>query len=285
MSKTDISISILITILGSVLGAIISSYNFPKNITLKKLFICHKLKKILQLKKQETSIVLGIYNTEAFNTNGVKKQFISIPLEIMEAVEEIKKIYELIGYTDIAVFSLYTNDKHMTNTKHNRFVIGGPFSNYDTSCLMLNYFNSIQFPVNSYNKKFLFNNDIVKQFSYKLTADKIDSPVKEIKYGYNLKHSIIYNSNIEDILFLIRIDPKTDFNDSSHGTVHILFGLNSTYTTYSTKLFMKHTNRLHEITKNKKHYFLVFKIYKNNEIDFNNFWDLTKSMFKNENNN
>lgn len=286
--------SVWFTILAMLLTFIV-----PKIFPLKKFIKVYKLKKILKLKKTDTLVSIPFYSNNRITSSGKSEKIDSTSHAEIRGVMTVIKNCKKANPRYSVDITPYIDDQYRVDISKNRFVCGGPYVNADTYDLLTQCFATIKFE--SAGKRvceFPAQHRGYEKFSY-VNSNNLDKKIKTIliyeepqkpdnlsndvlenfKQSDKKSQAIVYDSETENVIFVIRLLGDKNFSNKNHGTVHIIFGVNSNATYLSSQFYYEHASKLYEILKNDNHskeFAYAFKIKNSKEVLFNVKYDLTK---------
>lgn len=227
----------------------------------------HKIKKCLSLGKHECKIVLPNYKGTIHNPDDIVPY---CPIGDVQAASNVIDLIHSSGLYSHQQSIIYDGNYSDSFECYNIFCIGGSLANQYTFDLFKEHFPS--FKICATEEKIRTNpNNIPKE--YFVVSEK-----KGFCWGTENDKKFLVEPD-ERYAIIVKLS-SSDFDIENHGTIHILFGNGTEGTIAISKYLLNEYEDLYKKVKNKKHYFLAFKIKRYTGIIMpNSFVDLTEEMF------
>ena len=228
----------------------------------------YKIKHCLSLTKNECKIILPSYDKRLHN------DIHTVPVCPIGDIQAASNIIDLIHKTGLYSHqnSIFYEKSYYTNfDNYNIFCIGGSLANSYSYDIFRQFFPTF---------KILAPEEKIRSNSNKISEEhfQINNSGDGFCWGTLPSQQFLPN-NDERYAIIVKLSNK-DFGIKNHGTIHILFG-NGIEGTLAISQYLLHNYKdLYKKTKRKEHYFIAFRVKKNNcIIDANSFVDLTSQLF------
>lgn len=235
----------------------------------------HKLKKLLCLSPEKTNLSIPTRYGRINNKKGMQSNLASHYVTYNEALV-IYEIQKLMSEHGNARFREPQLDR-VIKSEENLICIGGPMANHHVQNLFKSRLSRVK-------HKWQHEHDRERTEAYRdfIYIDH-SSDLGAVKVG---DREITYTVGKEGYILLARlvgrqgIRSENDFDDSEHGTVHIMYGVNETATLAAVKSLTAHRNELfRRLSHRKGHYLVIIKCDMNGTLDFSTYTDLTDEAF------
>lgn len=227
-----------------------------------------RVQKCLSLKKKECKIVLSSYDKKLHNKIDI------IPVCPIGDLQAASNIIDLIHASGLVKHqqSIFLDESYNVPVEnYNLFCIGGSLANKYSHDFFQQFFPN--FKILASPEKIRTNPNKIPNSRFMISENK-----KGFVWSDSIEDSFVVEKD-ERYAIIVKLT-EDDFKIKNHGTVHILFGNGIEGTLAISQYLLFNYKDLYSRVKNKKHYFIAFKLKRNTKIiDPGSFLDLSDKMF------